>query len=106
MTFLIQRLNDNMQLPPPPGEGQTCVRVTQQTEGINASFQATLIARTEPETPVNPAKGIKRAQFDFSHFLADADDQAHAHLIQALGFAVFAAMNVEPDQKEENLIIT
>jgi hypothetical protein len=106
MTFLIQRLNDNMLLPPPPGEGQTCIRITQSTEGVNASFQATLIARTEPETPVNPAKGIKRAQFDFSNFLVGDDDQSHAHLIQALGFAVFAAMNVKPDEKEERLIIT
>jgi hypothetical protein len=106
MTFLIQRLNDNMPLPPPPGEGQTCIRITQSTEGANASFQATLVARTEPETPVNPAKGIKRAQFDFSNFLVGDDEQAHAHLIQALGFAVFAAMNVAPDQKEEKLIIT
>jgi hypothetical protein len=105
MTFLIQKLSDNIFLPTPPGEGQTTVRIValHDDEG-NIQYQATLIARTAPENPVNPARGIQRAQFDFGKFNESDENEQHAHFIQALGFSIFAAMNVEPKEPEEPLI--
>lgn len=102
MTFLIQVLSDEIQMPVPPGIGQSVVRIRTINEGANSHFQATLIARVEDGNPVNPAKGIKRAQFDFTNFNGEDDEAAHQHIVQALGFATLAACNVRPDESQED----
>jgi hypothetical protein len=106
MTFLIHRLSSDMPLPAPPNAGQATLRIVKEVEGVNGRYTATIVARTEEPNPVNPAKGIHRAQCHTENFLTADGEQEVGSLIKLLGFSVLSVLNKNPEPQEESNIIT
>lgn len=107
MTFLIHRLSDDMQMPAPPNAGQTIVRITgDESENGNLRYMATLITRTEEPNPVNPVKGISRAQMHTTWYASDDEQEAFGRLCNIIGMAVMESYRKTEDTNNTPIIHT